>query len=51
MLKQFLIYGEISGLLIRKALSIPILEFLEKFPTCSKPEKNIMNVWTVKDSK
>jgi hypothetical protein len=49
--KSFLIWGEISGRLVRKALSIPTLEFLKKFDKNSEPRKNIMEAWEVRDSK
>jgi hypothetical protein len=50
-LKNFLICGEISGRLVWKALSIPTLEFLEKFAKNSEPKKNLMDALEVKDSK
>ena len=50
-LKSFLICGEISARLIRKALSIPTLEFLEKFPKTSDIRKNLLEAWEVQDSK
>jgi hypothetical protein len=49
--KKFLIWGEIGGRLVRKALSAPTLEFITKFAENSKPEKDLMNAWVVKDSK
>lgn len=50
-LKKFLIWGEISGRLVRKALSMPTLEFITKFAENSKPEKDLMDAWVVRDSK
>jgi hypothetical protein len=50
-LKEFLIYGEISARLVSKALSIPTLEFLDKFDKKSGPRKNLMNALEVRDSK
>jgi hypothetical protein len=49
--KSFLIWGEISGRLVRKALSIPTLEFIKKFDKKSEPRKNLMEAWEVRDSK
>jgi hypothetical protein len=50
-LKSFLICGEISGRLVWKALSIPTLEFLEKFAKNSESRKNLIDALEVKDSK
>lgn len=49
-LKRFLISGEISARLIWKALSIPTLEFIEKFDKNSGPRKNLMDAIEVRDS-
>lgn len=50
-LKSFLISGEISARLVSVALSIPTLNFLEKFDKKYEPRKNLMNAWVVQDSK